>query len=785
MKQIRALIPVLLLLLVLLGGCAHTTQDPVPTVTPEPMPAPPDYSGLLRISEVGVKNKASFFHAGFPDWVELESTAAEPLALEGWTLSDKPGAVGLELNGSLGPGGLLLLPLNRADFGLSLNETLWLRAPDGSEQDRVLLCEDRADFSLQRQPDGSFLASGWITPGYPNTTEGYELFCTEREPLGPLVISEVMVANENLPLHHQNPCFDWVEIRNISDETVELREFCLSDDGVQLDKWRFPDGRLGPGEYRVVICSADIVGADWAPPEANTGFGLNAYSEQLYLSRADGTLLDFAALHDIPTDCSLGREDGRGGFLYFTSPSPREGNSNGRRRVSAIVESPEPDGVFEGVESVTVTLHGAGEIHYTLDGSTPYYESPIYEGPITLTQTAFVRAVSIEPDALQSPVITRSFLLNEGFTLPVISLAVDDQARFRNTYIWGEKDRVYNAEVALYDGEHSFSRRCGVSMKGWTSLELPKKSLGVSFRERDGGNLEADVFSNGVTSFHNLSIRAGQDYNASIFRNELAQELCREAGDAVLTQSSKFCILYLDGNYWGIYCLKEDVDRWLYASHRGVNVESVESLRGVISGSTDLYQNVIEFAWRNELSNEDNYRQICENMDMASLLDWFLFESYVANTDTQGNIRFLRSTEDDHLWDLVFYDLDWSFRSYEAFSALLEGGGHSGPQIPPLITNLCRNPDFRDKTLRRYAELIKGVLSNEHVLQKIDEFEALLAPEVPRDWTRWDLNPDRWPEQVEGLRSFVRDYDWASITVNALCTYLRVTPEERLAYFGY
>ena len=154
MKQIRALIPVLLLL-VLLGGCAHSAQDPVPTATPEPTPAPPDFGGLLRISEVGVKNKASFFHAGFPDWVELESTSAEPLALDGWTLSDKPGAGGLELNGSLGPGGLLLLPLNRADFGLSRGETLWLRAPDGSEQDSVLLVEDRADFSLQRQPDGS------------------------------------------------------------------------------------------------------------------------------------------------------------------------------------------------------------------------------------------------------------------------------------------------------------------------------------------------------------------------------------------------------------------------------------------------------------------------------------------------------------------------------------------------------------------------------------------------------------------------------------------------------
>ena len=788
MKYLRVLLPLLLLVSLLLGGCANTAGDPVPepTAAPEPTPEPIDYSGLLRINEVCASNKAGYYvHGGFPDWIELENLSDAALSLEGWTLSDRPGRARMELYGSIAPGELFLLTLEGTDFSLSYGETLWLRAPDQSVQDSVPLSCPTADRSLQRQPDGSLLESAWITPGYSNTAEGFERYSASRVPNGPLVIGEVMVANVNVPLHAQNPCFDWVEVWNISGEPLELSDFCLSDNGDRLDKFTFPAGRLAPGERRVVICDADIVGADWAPPEANTGFSLNAWSEQLYLSRTDGTLLDFVALHDIPDACPLGREIGRSGFFYYAAATPRAENSGGLRRVSRMPESPEPDGVFEGIDHISMTLRGEGEIHYTLDGSTPTVASPVYTGPITLDHTGLVRAVSIEADALPSPVCTRSFILNEGFTLPVISLVVDDQARFKNTYDWGEKDRTYTGSVALYDGEHSFSHACGVSMKGWTSLGLPKKSFGVRFRDRDGGNLQADVFSNGVTEFHTLAIRAGQDYNASIFRNELAQALCEEAGANVLTQSSKYCILYLNGQYWGIYCLKEDVNRWLYASHRGVDVDSVESLRGVVSGRTDLYKNVIEFAWRNELRYEENYRQICENMDMESLLDWFLLESYVANTDTEGNIRFLRSTEDGHLWDLVFYDLDWSFRSLEAFSALLEGGGHSGPQIPPLISNLCRNPVFRDMTLRRYAELVGGVLSNEHVLAKIDEFQALLEPEVARDWTRWGLNPDRWYDQVNALRSFVSDYDWAGVTVYALCNYLRVTPEERLAYFGY
>ena len=795
MKQGLRLSLLLLALLLLLCGCAghpaptptpepSPTPAPTPSPTPEPTPPPPDYSGLLQISEIGVKNRASLYRDGFPDWVELECVADEPLELAGWTLADRPGHAGLALTGTLEPGELLLVTLDAADFSLSEGETLWLRAPDGSVQESVLLSADTADCSLQPRADGSFREGPWISPGYPNGPEGYERFCAERVPEGPLVINEVIVLNENYPVHSDGPRCDWVEIRNISDEAVELSDFCLSDDLDRLDRWTFPAGKLKPGELRVVLCDKELETTPY-DREANTGFSLNSGSEQLYLSRADGTLIDFAALHDIPDDFSLGREDGRPGFLFFTKPSPRSQNSGGLRRVSAMPESPEPDGVFEGVESVTVTLRGEGEIHYTLDGSTPTADSPVYSEALTVSGTGLLRAIAIEPDAIPSRVYDRSYFLDEGHVLPVLSLVVKDWKHFRNSYSWGEKGPEYTASLSLYDGEHSFSHACAVSLRGWTSLSLPKKSLGVRFRGCDGGDLEADVFSNGITSFHGLAIRAGQDYTFSIFRNELMQDLCLEAGDAVLAQASKYCVLYINGQYWGIFCLKEEVNRDFYASHRGVDVESVESVRGVLPTRLDLYKNVIEFAWFHDLREEENYRRVCENLDIRSLCDWFLFEGYCNNTDTEGNIRFMRSPQDDGLWDLVFYDLDWGFRNPDPFTSLLSGFGHAGPQIPPLLTNLCRNPAFREMVLRRWAELTQGVLADEYVIARIDELEALLAPEVPRDWTRWDMEPDRWVRRVEELRSFIRDKHWAQMCTDSLCRYLKVSDEERMTYFGY
>ena len=783
---------ILLLLLILAAVCLcacgpgqTAAPSPEPTAAPEPTP---DFDGLLRISELMVRNTASLpdENGDFPDWVEVENISGVPLGTEGWALTDRPGDPRLPLTGApLQPGERRVFFCGPDSFSLSAGETLCLLSPDGRIRDRVLCADDTPDRSLSLQPDGSFLATDWISPGYPNGTDGYESFCAARRCDSPLQIWEVMVSNLSYKLRSGGAVCDWVELRNVSDTPIELSGYSLSDDPDLPERWTFPAGTLQPGESVCVLCDSDYAPRDWEPKELNTGFPLDSRRERLFLYRGDGTLADYAALRAIPLDCSLGRESGRGGFLYFSTPTPGADNSGGARRISAPPVSLEPGGVFDGAESASAAFSAAGEIRYTLDGSVPDASSPLYTGPLVFFSTGIIRAVAIEPDALPSPVVTESFILNEGHTLPVLSLVVADAHGFSNCYTWGDKSREFAANLTLYDGEHSFSRDCGLRMQGWTSLSLPKKSMGVVFRDRYGGDLEADVFGNGITRFHSLSIRAGQDYTFSIFRNELIQELVLEGSDVLLTQASKFCILYLNGEYRGIYCLKEDISKQYYASHRNVSKDSVENLRGPLSNRSELFRDVIEFSWNNDLSLEENYRHICDLMDIDSLVDWFLFESYCSNTDIQGNVRYMRSPENGNRWEMVFYDLDWSFQNTDAFCALLEGKTHSGTQMPPLIMKLCWNEDFRGRVLTRYAELLGGVLSNEHVLRRIDEMQALLEPEVPRDRERWGLTMHGWYGHIENLRTFIRDYDWATLSARCLSGYLRLSPEERYSYFGF
>ena len=314
---------------------------------------------------------------------------------------------------------------------------------------------------------------------------------------------------------------------------------------------------------------------------------------------------------------------------------------------------------------------------------------------------------------------------------------------------------------------------------------MPKKSLGVKFRGRYGGNLECNVFDNGVTEFSSLAIRAGQDYTFSVFRNELFQRLCEEAGTACLTQSSKYCILYVNGNYYGIYCLKEDFSKQYYASHAGVSADSVVANKCPVSLDSEFYNEVLNFIYHNDLTVDENYQYVCDHVDIDSLIDWFLLEGYCANTDIQGNTRMYRSPENGNKWTFCFYDLDWGFwYSRSDFTIIMNEIGNAGNQMPPLIKNLLKNRYFRDRVLYRFAELNRTVLSNEHVLGLMDEFEALLEPEIERDRRRWGLNMVDYRYRVQELRDFVINNNWEQHNVNQLCYFLHVGEMERQQIFG-
>ena len=795
----------IVLLCIIFAACGKSQPAPeampVPTAAPTPQPTPeptpyisPD-ADKIKISELMVKNDATLLDSDgeFSDWFELVNTSDSPVSLAGWRVSDGEDKSGWSFpDVTIDAGGYLLVFASskestgtelHASFSLSEDETLYLYAPENYLADSAPNVSTMADHSSVRRADGSFEDCIWPTPGYSNDAEGYELFCAAHTATSPLVINEVMVYNDSYNRQPDGEYYDWVELKNVSEEPIMLAEYYLSDDKDNPMLWRLPERYLDPGALLVVHCSgnSDLSTSD----TVHSNFSLNSTSERLYLtSAAQQRVTDYVWLHDIFKDWTVGRMDGQSGFFYLSSPSPWSGNrGNAYRYISDQPVSLGEDGIYNDVTSVSVELEGSGRIFYTTDGSRPDESSAEYTEPITLDKTTVIRAINVQDGAAPSRAITLSYIINENHTLPVLSLSTDSPSTFSGIYYGKRKYYEIPANISYFEDGSSFNIDCGLKMKGWTSLENPKKSMGVSFRGCYGDDmLDYDIFGSDVTEFSSLSIRAGQDYPLAIIRNELFQELCLEMGDNVPTQNSKYCILYLNGSYYGIYCLKEDFSKQYYASHNGVKKDDVTMLKSPVALNSEVYQEVFQFCRDNDMTLDENYDHICSVLDIDNVVDWFLIEGYTANSDVNGNMRYFK-LNDGGKWQIAFYDLDWTFNyASNCFTNITDSNREV--QVSQLINRLLTNARFREQLLSRYSELVSTTLSNEHVLAKIDELQALLEPEVPRERDQWGSDVDGWHYRLDELRSFITNNDYANYSANKLCSMLGASAEQKMQYFG-
>ena len=774
-------------------GEPGASPSPGPTATPGPEELSRG-AGQVVISEFMEKNRTTLRDedGDFSDWIELWNRSEEAVDISGWSLSDRENRLGWTLPElSLQPGQRIVIFASgkdrqgaelHTDFSLSGDEGVYLRNEYGYLCSSALCGDCDGDISMALGSDGGYEQSLYPTPGFENTAEGWESFQQSLSCESPLIINEAQVYNLSLaPVNKEY--YDWVELKNNSGDTIVLSDYYISDDREDYLKYRLPEVELGPGEFILLYCTSETL------PEGYyaAGFELNSENEQLYLASEAGALLDCVSLKDIPYLGSYGRISGEGGWFYFSSPSPGGENYGGERRVAEKPLSLTADGVYNDIDGMYVELSASGSIRYTLDGSAPTAESPEYTGPIYIDRTTVIRAANFEEGALPSRSLSLSFIINENHSLPVLSLLTDSPTEFDTMYNAKQKGLELPASLSLYEEEGGFTIACGVSMHGETSLVLPKKNMSVRFRGAYGQSvLDYDIYGGGVTEFTNLLLRSGQDFPISIIRNELCQELCAQATDKVINQRSIYCILYINGEYSGIYSLKEKANEQLYAGIAGVSRDSVEVLEANVSQSSDFFHEVVEFCRFNDMSLEENYRHFCNMFDIDSVIDWLILEGYCANTDlTSGNVRYCRSTENDGKWRLMFYDLDASFSTpASVFMNVMSEYAQQNRQFAAFMVPLMDNEEFKDRFLSRAAELMGSVLTVENVMAEIDRLCAVVAPEVERDYARFGGTAADWEWSVEQLKAVLIDYDWQQLNIDNLCELFELSPEEREYYFG-
>ena len=114
----------------------------------------------------------------------------------------------------------------------------------------------------------------------------------------PLVLTEFMASNSHTLADEDQQYSDWVEIQNITTNTVNLAGWYLTDSAKNLTKWSFPATNLPPGQFLVVFASAKDRRIPGAP--LHTSFRLNATSGYLALVEPDGSTIATEYAPDYP-----------------------------------------------------------------------------------------------------------------------------------------------------------------------------------------------------------------------------------------------------------------------------------------------------------------------------------------------------------------------------------------------------------------------------------------------------------------------------------------------------
>ena len=731
----------------------------------------------------------------FSDWVELYNRGPAPVDISGWYLSDNPNDPDKWVFPRLviQPGQRIVVHCSGKDtvfegqlhtgFSLSATgETLVLSSFLGSVADTFSFGSSEENYSFIRsEPDDQVTMTIHPTPGYSNDTEGYEQFCAGMEARGPLAIWEVMTANEQYLPQELGTCYDWVELCNISDQAVNLSDYSITDDPDSPNLYTLPDQILQPGQKAVILLSGDESLSDQAYPHA--GFSLNAAADQLLLYSRTLGLLDYVCLRDIPFSHSYGRSSETGGFFYMT-PTPGAENQPGTRAISAMPTSDIAPGIYTTSAGATISFFAEGDVYYTTDGSDPDATDLKYNGPIQVDETVVIRAVSVEPGKLPSRIHTTTFVIEEPHSLPVVSLVTDPEN------LWGSNGMYKNGDLSVkklkypgniaYSGsDGSFSIDCEVSMHGNSTLTLSnKKSFALGFKDAYDGPLRYDIFGDGAAkSFSSLALRTSYEGNeSSLMRDNLLHQVAAECSDAMIIQRHKYAVVYLNGEYWGIYALREVHSEAHYASYANVPASSVSVIKNFILPGTGLYPTFQRCQTRSFQSDAD-YAEAKAMFHLESFADWIIFQTYCSNVDLTSNMRYYHSTSDG-LWRCGLVDLDYGllYGNY-GFRDVVECFHHG-----TLMSALVKNKEFQDMLATRLAAFLAGPLSDEAMIARIDQMADSIRDEMPRESARWGSSVRQWETTVELMRKYCNGR--SEKMIDSLCSYLGFSTQQKEYYFG-
>ena len=477
-----------------------------------------------------------------------------------------------------------------------------------------------------------------------------------------------------------------------------------------------------------------------------------------------------------------------------------------------------PGGFYE--ESFTLEIfpfYQNHHIRFTTNGNRPTAASRLYTEPLLLDESLYstsdiytiqistdeyvfvpdsVRhcivlraAVFDENDSCISPVATNSYFIHalgcDTHGLPVVSLCADSLDLFGyehgilvpgvsfdqenpswtgNYYQSGDEwERPTNFEY-YESNQNGINQLAGLRTQGKKSRRFEQKALKIYAREEYGKKRFKYHFFETIPndSFKHLALKPfyaswNQTGVNDYLANRIASTLDME------TLASRPVVLFLNGEYWGIYFIHEKPDEHYLEDRLGVNPEQVTILSGwepvVDCGDPSDYIPLFQWMTHANLRDPEAYAYVQTKIDIHNFIDYYVFELFSENTDwPNNNMRCWQYRNGKWRW--IFFDGDAcvQWMTYNAFTNAVYEGDATWPssrKASLFFRKLLVNDEFRTQFYERFQELLGTTFSYENTSPLFEEIKSTLLPEIPFQSERFG-----YPTDLDTWNTYMGHTQW-------------------------
>lgn len=349
---------------------------------------------------------------------------------------------------------------------------------------------------------------------------------------------------------------------------------------------------------------------------------------------------------------------------------------------------------------------------------------------------------------------------------------------------WERAAHIDFLETSADGAELVLSQDCGIRIQGNYSRSDLQKGFRLYARSEYGDkNFSYAVFGDGLTDingeavdkFKTLILRNGGNcaFTAK-FNDAYWQNL--SAGLDVQTQASRPCVVYLNGEYWGLYVLEEDYSNDYFADHFGVDKSSVVVYKGdaetypelgykldegkLPEGVTDetyYFRELTDFfRTHSSCESDEDYAALTALVDPESVMDYFAAEVWINNKwDWPGkNWSMWRVSEadgsdyGDGRWRFCFYDMEFGGVSgiNDAYTNTVKEDNYKPLGLLDMDTNnpavlcyayLMTNDGFKTAFCDKLTGLSTGNFEQAKALDVLESFVDIYSPLYDQFFARY------------------------------------------------